>query len=315
MTRAQDYELRRRLDSGQLLREAVADGLAELFLGFDSLLRNKASHVDYRIQDDLVIFTDSGAETTPACTARPDELVDAVLAATESCLALHVAVMATAAAQGAALVDGMAALRRLGLTEVQLTVLLLELGGLQEVSTVHDGTTLHISASCPADVWVHTALAMAGATLPAEVTSWTVSVTKGGTPLELQGAVEPWRRWAFTDGTQDSTVKELALIECMVGTTLNGQRWVSEGQLRKVLSNYALQAYNALDYPGWVPTVSRVRAVANRVSDEPLARALRGLLTMGRLEATQGQLNHEETEALQLFLRWSQESTTTWEPV
>ena len=315
MTRAQDYQQRRRMKPSQLLNEATKDGLADLFVGFDEVLRNKASHVDYRFDDDLVIFTDSGEETTPARIHRPDELVDLVLAATESCLALNVAVMATAAAHGTTLMDGRGALRRLGLTERQLTVLFLELGGLSEVSAVQDEDRLQISASCAADVRVLAALALAGATLPSEVASWEVSVAKGDELIRLQGPVEPWRRQAATDGTQDSTVKELALIDCMVSTTLNGQRWVSDEQLRKALSNCALQAYNATTYPAWVPMVTRIRKVATEAGDELLGKALRGLLTLGRLEATGGRLSHQETAVLRLLLRWTQDSTPAWEPV
>lgn len=315
MTRTQDYQQRRRLGSGQLLREAVADGLADLVVGFDDLLRNKASHVDYRIQDDLVILTNSGEEMVPARTVRPGELVDAVLAATESCLAMNVALMATAAAHGADLLDGQAALRRLGLSELQLTELFLELGGLSEVSTTEDGDTLQISATCPADVQVQLALALASAALPSQVTRWEVAVAKGGKSVHLHGPVEPWRRWAALDGTHDSTLKELAMIECLVRTTLNGQPWVLDSQLRKLLSKYALQAYNAGAYPAWVPMVNQLRGIATRAGDGLLEKALRGLLTMGRLQATQGQLNDEETKVLRLLLQWMQEKLPAWHPV
>ncbi len=315
MTRTPDYQERRRLLSGQLLREATADGLGHLFLGFDGVLRNAASHVDYRVDDDVVVLTDHGEEATPPRILRPDELIDAVLAATESCLALNVALAATAAAQGTTLLDGQALLRRLGLPELQLTVLFLELGGLRDVSTVEDGDVLRVFADCDTDTSVHMALALASGSVPAGIARWELSVTKGDKLLNVQGPVEPWRRRAATDTAGDSTMSGLALIDCLVSTTLDGQRWITDEQLRKALSNYALKAYNGGNYPTWVPIVSRACKIAAVAEDKLLEKALRGLLTMGRLEVTGGQLTSKESEVLQLFLQWTQVRAPVWEPV
>lgn len=114
ITRPQRYEERRRLLAGQLVREALADGLGHLVEGFDIVLRNAASHVDYLIEDDTVVLTDHGEVPTTPRRLKSDELIDEVLKSAESCMALGIAMGAVAGINDRSLLDGNRFLMRLG---------------------------------------------------------------------------------------------------------------------------------------------------------------------------------------------------------
>lgn len=102
----------------------------------------------------------------------------------------------------------------------------------------------------------------------------------------VTGPAWAWR--AFNDPQdpdgRDELGKQLRFVEALHRWTLDGQPGLSADQLRRWAAGMAAQQANA-GYPGCLPPLRRLRDLARRLGDEPLAAAVTGLVGAVRAAA------------------------------
>lgn len=301
ITRPQSYEDRRRKNAGQLLREARADGLASLVEGFDTSLRNAAAHVDYLIQDDVVVLTERGEPSSAPRRLQSAELIDEVLKATESCLALGIAMNAVAAINDRSLFDVNTFLIRLGASDLDLVRLALRLGGIVDVEVAIEVQTLVARGRTVGRPGIFRALAIATEYLPASVERLDLTILTPDGTANLSGPANPWREWK---DSVDSLQKELAIVECMTSWKRDGEALLSEAQRRKILAAYAAKFWPEQPYPACVRPLRRIRDIAYRLEDQELATSIGSLIAMARHVAFDEPASLEEQAAVQRIVDW-----------
>ncbi len=266
-----DYSRVRRKDAGEILRQARDRGLAPLLGGLDETLRHARAHEDFRVEGDLLVVLDRGL---PHCAVEPISipvLADRVLEATETVLALDLALTAATEAAGFSLIDA-AHFQRIGLSDADIVAFMLELAGWTGSTSQLEGQWLKVHCAHRPPIDPLQAFVALMPYIPSHIQRFELTG-----PLRLTGPVAPWRCWATLTGLS----KEIAFLEAGQQWTIDEHPYFTPELTVQWLVKSALEA-KQLGYPAAVRPLRQLRDMARRVDQTDVASAIEQLITSAR---------------------------------
>jgi hypothetical protein len=275
VARDEDYSRLRRQDAGALLDQATQRGLGGLLKGLDKALRNARSHEDFLYQDGMVILTERGEIRPDSERLSVSSLVNRILAAYESLLALTIAVSAVAASKDVEIV-GADFFERLGLSQQEVIQMALRMLNWSDAVIELNPDVIRIEGTVELARQPLSAVATMLPFLPTAGYLTILAHTSRG-PRRLAGQLEPWRRWRASQNLG----KELAFVEAMRTWTIDDKPAWSAEQVRKYVSIRGMQEFGA-GYPSCVNPLRELRRTALRLGENDLAIVLKELISLAR---------------------------------
>lgn len=268
-------------DLNALHQMADNAGFGSLLVGLDMALRDADAHGQYQLVERGVEFMSNRAEYS---SLTEDELVDRVLAASESCLAMHTAITCVLALRGVPIEELDESL--LHMTDEQQVALVMGINGVS-VDHVELGDDGRLIIDGSASILIHkplTLLASLHPHLPEGVVALRVRIRDPELTVIVEGPVGLFDAWR---DAPEGIEKECRTVEVMHAFRVNGRRVATKQHLRKWAAVKALGAAST----GQAASSLRVlRELAERLNDAKLERHVRSLLRV--VEAGEG---HEPT--------------------
>ena len=279
------------------LRQTAADaGYGSLLLGIDLALRDADAHGDYRLTEGGVEFTSDRAEYTEL---TEDELVDRVLAASESCLAIHTGIVCVLATRGVPVEELDQDL--LEMTDEQQLALAMGINGISvERIEIQEGETVVIDGTSA--VRIHKPLTLAASIhphLPEDAHDLLVRVQDPELTVTVEGPVAMLDEW---QAAQEGIEKEARMVELLYSYKVNGRRIATRQKLRKWAAIKALEAASTDDATS---SVTALHELSGRIEDAKLEKHMRSMLRLIEARKGRGTATDRDRRTLGELARWA----------
>lgn len=228
--------LKRTADYTKVHEAARKAGLGEILLGFDDRIRNADAHADYEVGPDFVAL---GRNRSNPERVSDEDLADIVLASVESCAAIFAGIDCLIAEEKHAAGED-----RLGDLAIEdLLAVLLAASGVHPGRIDFKSDRLEISGSTHGALTVNplTVVAALGPSIPGGVRRLILRVRRKDGPVAVDVPMESLRRYQRGEGF----AKDVAFVEFMGRTTINGRVVFSARHVRFLLTTYMGRYFEA----------------------------------------------------------------------
>jgi len=283
-------------DINSLLTMTRNAGYGDLLFGIDAALRDADAHGEFCLEDDSVSFTSKRAEYA---RLDNDELVDHVLGAVESCLAIHTAIVCLMAIHGVPVEDIDTTL--LQMTTGQRLILTMGLSGLANVHIVtfeHPGV---VTLRAESGYEVHkplTILATLHPHLPTGTREVILEIREPSLTFSTVGPVDLLNAW---QAEEDPFEKEARMIEMLRTFKVNGRPVASKEYTRKWA---AMKAAEAVSSDGAVDRFRSLEDFSRRVRDSKMERCMASLVRLQTSRDEGRPANDRDRRAPDRIVRW-----------
>jgi hypothetical protein len=295
--RRQPYGRERRRDINSLLTRVSQSGHEALLLGLDPKLRDADAHGAFEIDHEGVRLTGSRGTVN---YLSDEELIDFVLAGTESIVAVYWGLVAALVAAGVDIEELEEAIAAEVADSDKIKFILL-LNGWHDVEV--DIADSHVTARGQRDRESQWGLIGAVVSVVPEAceTLTLIAIDENGTHT-ASGTLSPFRRWS--DGS-DAEEKEIAFTLASMAWRIDGSPILSRAHTEKV---YAYRAVEALNPDVSTPeALTRLRALldaSRAISSNELEVALAAALRLRREIATGTPGAANVNDVITAFDRW-----------
>jgi len=290
-------------DVNALLTMTRKAGYCDLLFGIDAALRDADAHGEFCLEDDSVSFTSKRAEYA---RLDNDELVDHVLGAVESCLAIHTAIVCLMAIHGVPVEDIDTTV--LQMTTDQRLTLTMGLSGLTNVHVVTFERPGVVTLRAESGYEVQkplTILATLHPHFPTGTREVILEIREPSLTFSTVGPVDLLDAWQAEENPFE---KEARMIEMLRTFKVNGRPVASKEQTRKWA---AVKAAEAVSSDGAVERFRSLEILSRRVRDSKMERCMASLVRLQSSRDDGTPVTHRDRRAPDLIVQWMSQELST----
>jgi hypothetical protein len=297
VARGLPYKRQRHDDLGALMQRLRQAGVASVPEGVDIALRGAKAHEEYEVTDEGGLSLRRGGSTTEVPS---DELLDRFLACLEVSLALSTAIIVAAVSIGAIETELLSELVPLELSAEEGVALAMSFVGWSEVAVVPSGAEVSVSGRT-SEVHARQVTQLLPY-LDDSVTGVRLVGRTASGERTITAPLDPWRRWREASDEED---KMIVFVEAMAGARLDGEPSFGREVVRKWAAGFVVHVDNSgSDLRSRIARLRELRAMADRIGDPDLARAVAGVISVVQAKETGLPAPRTALNAIDLITRW-----------
>jgi hypothetical protein len=269
-----DYERQRFSDLASVAQRAGQADFVDVVSGLDLGLRGAKAHEEFELEGQHILL----GRRPHQLRMSIDDLIDRALSTIETHLALATGIFCAAATVGADL-DFLDPLTGLDLEQGELVRVVAAFVGLSDVTVESVSPDLSVRATASQEPEYHF-VPMFLPYLPDSTEAGHIQIALPHETIVLSGPFGPLRLWSTGEGLG----KEAAFVEARARWTRDSEPWMSTGEVRRWT---AIKAAEALEKPlaQGIANLRTLRTLAEKVSDDDLAEALKAAMAASRSKA------------------------------